>query len=240
MPAPNVFTRRLRASKSWPIRHCSRARQRVERGRPPPALGRARGLAAAGVENTDRSCMDGPRWARGFWRRWHLVWSSHVSGLSARSSTAGHDGLRGLGSRHCGALLMRDDDSECSNPGPDHCAVAAFCSLPVAVGRRRRSFDLKGSWLARFLSPMPLQHRSDNFLDKLAYCPSVTLPRFFRPADLSCRKSGNTPASALRIPCRSVGPVRLPPGSSGIPWRPTPSEILSLSQELSLLLSLGK
>src|SRR5271169_3826805 len=27
------------------------------------------------------SCMDGPLWARRIWRRWRVVWSSHVSGL---------------------------------------------------------------------------------------------------------------------------------------------------------------
>jgi hypothetical protein len=35
---------------------------------------------------TTLSCMDGPGWARIFWRRWHLVWSGHVSGLVARSA----------------------------------------------------------------------------------------------------------------------------------------------------------
>ena len=52
--------------------------------------------------------------------------------------TAGPDGLRGSDSKHCGALLMRDDRAECPDPcacpreggGPDHCAVAACCSLP--------------------------------------------------------------------------------------------------------------
>ena len=43
--------------------------------------------------------------------------------------TAGPDGLRGTASLHCGALLKRDDASECAVPGPDLCAVAAFCSL---------------------------------------------------------------------------------------------------------------
>ena len=30
--------------------------------------------------------------------------------------TAGPDGLRGSGSQHCGALLMRDDETECPDP----------------------------------------------------------------------------------------------------------------------------
>jgi hypothetical protein len=43
--------------------------------------------------------------------------------------TAGPDGFRGSGSKHCGALLMRDDEAECPDPGPGLCAVAACCSL---------------------------------------------------------------------------------------------------------------
>ena len=80
------------------------------------------------------------------------VWSGHVFGLLMRSVTAGPDGLRGLGSQHCGALLMRDDGSERPNPGPDRFAVAAFCSLPDhcpitsgrRVERRCRSFAASG------------------------------------------------------------------------------------------------
>ena len=67
--------------------------------------------------------------------------------------TAGHDGLRGSGSRHCGALERRDDETEYPDPGPDLCAVAAFCSLPdhgpITSGRRverrcRRSLAASG------------------------------------------------------------------------------------------------
>ena len=59
MPAPNVFTRRLRASEI-PAWHCSRARQRVERGQPPvrPSMS----LTAAGAENTQTGhCERGAR-----------------------------------------------------------------------------------------------------------------------------------------------------------------------------------
>ncbi|MGO9005236.1 MAG: hypothetical protein ACLQIQ_05420, partial [Beijerinckiaceae bacterium] len=45
--------------------------------------------------------------------------------------TAGPDGLRGLGSKHWGALRYAMTYRGCPNPGPDHFAVAAFCSLPV-------------------------------------------------------------------------------------------------------------
>src|SRR5216683_2965675 len=46
--------------------------------------------------------------------------------------SAGPDGLRGSGSEHGGALLRRDDEAECRDPGPDHFAVAAWCSLRVS------------------------------------------------------------------------------------------------------------
>ena len=58
--------------------------------------------------------------------------------------TAGPDGLRGSGSEHCDALLRRDDGSECSGPGPDHFAVAAWCSLRVS-GRMARRVKGAGS-----------------------------------------------------------------------------------------------
>src|SRR5439155_5531952 len=84
---------------------------------------------------TCSSCMDGPRWARSFCivgtRSGAVMYPACLRGRM----TAGPDGFRGLGSQHCGALAWRDDVSECPNPGPDHFAVAAFCSLRVA-GRR--------------------------------------------------------------------------------------------------------
>ena len=50
-----------------------------------------------------RSCMGGPHWARGIWWRWHLVGSSHSACWCGRM-TAGPDGKRGSGSKHCGAI----------------------------------------------------------------------------------------------------------------------------------------
>jgi hypothetical protein len=58
--------------------------------------------------------------------------------------TAGPDGLRGSGSKHRGALVRRDDTAECPDPGPDHFAVAAWCSLRLS-GRTARRGDGVGS-----------------------------------------------------------------------------------------------
>ena len=58
--------------------------------------------------------------------------------------SAGPDGLRGSGSEHGGALLRRDDEAECRDPGPDHFAVAAWCSLRVS-GRMARRGEGGGS-----------------------------------------------------------------------------------------------
>ena len=57
--------------------------------------------------------------------------------------TAGPDGLRGSGSEHCGALVRRDDITECPDPGPDHFAVAAWCSLRLSGGIARRGDGLE-------------------------------------------------------------------------------------------------
>jgi hypothetical protein len=56
---------------------------------------------------------------------------SCIRPVCAVGLTAGPDGLRGSGSEHCGALWGRDDEAECPDPGPDHFAVAACCSLRV-------------------------------------------------------------------------------------------------------------
>src|SRR6266849_6281622 len=58
--------------------------------------------------------------------------------------SAGPDGLRGSGCEHGGALLRRDDEAECRDPGPDHFAVAAWCSLRVS-GRMARRGEGGGS-----------------------------------------------------------------------------------------------
>ena len=73
-----------------------------------------------------------------FQRLWLEVWSGHVFGLLTRFMTAGPDGFRGLGSLHRGALLKRDDGSECPNPGPDLFAVAAVLLLASSPTLRRR------------------------------------------------------------------------------------------------------
>ena len=57
--------------------------------------------------------------------------------------TAGPDGLRGSGSKHRGALVRRDDRTECPDPGPDHFAVAAWCSLRLSGGIARRGDGLE-------------------------------------------------------------------------------------------------
>jgi hypothetical protein len=51
------------------------------------------------------------------------------SAFWVRFMTAGHDGCCGSGSRHCGALVWRDDGAERPDPGPDHFAVAFLGSL---------------------------------------------------------------------------------------------------------------
>ena len=62
--------------------------------------------------------------------------------------TAGPDGLRGSGSKHRGALLRRDDRTECPDPGPDHFAVAAWCSLRLSGRMARRGVGIAGFSLA--------------------------------------------------------------------------------------------
>jgi len=66
--------------------------------------------------------------------------------------TAGPDGLRGPGSEHCGALWRRDDEAECPDPGPNHFAVAAWCSLRLSGEESRRGDGVRsGTAVAPFL-----------------------------------------------------------------------------------------
>jgi len=65
------------------------------------------------------------------------------SAFRARCMTAGHDGLRGSGSQHCGALGWRDDAAEFPDPGPDHFAVA-FLGAPCSACLRPGSIEGRG------------------------------------------------------------------------------------------------
>ena len=78
--------------------------------------------------------MDGPCLARGFSAALACGLGAVMYPACRRGrKTAGHDGLRGSGSRHCGALERRDDETEYPDPGPDLGAVAAFAPCPIIV-----------------------------------------------------------------------------------------------------------
>ena len=86
--------------------------------------------------------------------------------------TAGPDGLRGSGSEHCGALLRRDDKTECPDPGPDHCAVAAWCSLRLSGRVARRGVGVAG---------FPIGNRDVTFPGRQGMFLGSTEHRFFVP-----------------------------------------------------------
>ncbi len=80
--------------------------------------------------------------------------------------TAGPDGLRGSGSQHCGALLMRDDETECPDPGLTFVPSPVAAPWPV-VGAARASWchcalDCPGKYTWHALLPS-LVTKSLNF-----------------------------------------------------------------------------
>src|SRR5713226_926167 len=89
--------------------------------------------------------------------------------------SAGPDGLRGSGSEHCGALLRRDDEAECRDPGPDHFAVAAWCSLRVSgrMARRGDGVELRSS-VSIGIRDVTFPGRQEMFLGSIEH-------RFFVP-----------------------------------------------------------
>ena len=80
---------------------------------------------------TPPSCMDGPLWARANRQNGPLVWSGHVFGFYARPDTGRLPRwVTRIGFQALRRAERRDDGTECPDPGPDLCAVAAVCSLP--------------------------------------------------------------------------------------------------------------
>ncbi len=62
------------------------------------------------------SCMDGPRFARRFWRLRQAVWSGHVSGLLMRSSDRWPRWVTRIGLPALRRALLRDDETEFPDP----------------------------------------------------------------------------------------------------------------------------
>ena len=75
--------------------------------------------------------MDGPLWARANRQNGAAVWSGHVFGFYARPDTGRLPRwVTRIGFQALRRAERRDDGTECPDPGPDLCAVAAVCSLP--------------------------------------------------------------------------------------------------------------